>query len=567
MSSDNMPTHEKYPQPVESFWQRLWNRLTAPAKSLRDIGEQREARLASSFLLAIATLDFIGGLARMPRMGIMDSFTGPIGYSFIAILLAYFLSRTNWYRAAVFLFSFFFSALAYISILNQGNQADFGTLILIYVPLSLIVASSFVSAPAIFLLVGLNVGAYLSLPAFGITLPENIGAQTGILTVIGVVLMLLTNFRNNTEKIRLEEAKGINRELEALSGDLEKRVNERTAELAIISEQATKRADQLNVVADLSRSLTSLTNPETLFQRTTKLVSQRMGFYHTGIFLLDEAGEYAALEAANSEGGQKMLSRGHRLRVGSEGIVGFATARGEARIALDVGADAVYFDNPDLPETRSEVALPLNYGGKVIGALDIQSTKPNAFSDEDVAVFTVLADQLAIAIQNARSLERAHAAVAEAEATSRLMVGQTWSNIQRFAPVVGYRYNGNKSEPLTQPTNGEQVESQKATYSVPVQLRGTTIGNMHIMSSSVGHQWTEDEIAIIRATADRVALAAENARLVLESQKRAAKEQVIGEISSKIGAAINLDNILQTTLREMGRILPGADISIQVENK
>jgi len=567
VNSDNMPTHEEYPQPVESFWQRLWNRLTAPAKSLRDIGEQREARLASSFLLAIATLDFIGGLARMPRAGIMDSFTGPIGYSFIAILLAYFLSRTNWYRAAVFLFSFFFSALAYISILNQGNQADFGTLILIYIPLSLIVASSFVSTPAIFLLVGLNVGAYLSLPAFGITLPENIGAQTGILTVIGVVLMLLTNFRNNTEKIRLEEAKGINRELEALSGDLEKRVNERTAELAIISEQATKRADQLNVVADLSRSLTSLTNPETLFQRTTKLVSQRMGFYHTGIFLLDEAGEYAALEAANSEGGQKMLSRGHRLRVGSEGIVGFATARGEARIALDVGADAVYFDNPDLPETRSEVALPLNYGGKVIGALDIQSTKPNAFSDEDVAVFTVLADQLAIAIQNARSLERAHAAVTEAEAISRLMVGQTWSNIRQFAPVVGYRYNGNKSEPLTQPTNGEQVESQKDTYSVPVQLRGTTIGNMRIKSSSVGHQWTEDEVAIIRATADRVALAAENARLVLESQKRAAKEQVIGEISSKIGAAINLDNILQTTLREMGRILPGADISIQVENE
>ena len=147
------------------------------------------------------------------------------------------------------------------------------------------------------------------------------------------------------------------------------------------------------------------------------------------------------------------------------------------------------------------------------------------------------------------------------------MVGQTWSNIRQFAPVVGYRYNGNKSEPLIQPTNGEQVESQKDTYSVPVQLRGTTIGNMRIKSSSVGHQWTEDEVAIIRATADRVALAAENARLVLESQKRAAKEQVIGEISSKIGAAINLDNILQTTLREMGRILPGADISIQVENE
>jgi hypothetical protein len=90
---------------------------------------------------------------------------------------------------------------------------------------------------------------------------------------------------------------------------------------------------------------------------------------------------------------------------------------------------------------------------------------------------------------------------------------------------------------------------------------------LHIKANSKGHQWTEDEIAIVRATAERVALAAENARLVLESQKKAAKEQVIGEISSKIGASINLDNILQTTLREMGRILPGAEISIQVENE
>ena len=100
-----------------------------------------------------------------------------------------------------------------------------------------------------------------------------------------------------------------------------------------------------------------------------------------------------------------------------------------------------------------------------------------------------------------------------------------------------------------------------------MQLRGESIGRLRIKPAVDGHEWTEDEIAIIRATAERVALAAENARLILESQKNAAKEQVISEISSKIGASINLDNILQTTLREMGRILPGAEISIQVENE
>jgi hypothetical protein len=140
-------------------------------------------------------------------------------------------------------------------------------------------------------------------------------------------------------------------------------------------------------------------------------------------------------------------------------------------------------------------------------------------------------------------------------------------NVRRFTPVVGYRFDGNKPEPLTQYTNGQQTEAQEEAFSIPVQLRGESIGRLHIKPISEDHQWTDDEIAIIRATAERVALAAENARLILESQKNAAKEQVIGEISSKIGAAINLDNILQTTLREMGRILPGAEISIQVENE
>ncbi|NIN93759.1 MAG: hypothetical protein GTO49_01955, partial [Anaerolineae bacterium] len=92
------------------------------------------------------------------------------------------------------------------------------------------------------------------------------------------------------------------------------------------------------------------------------------GFYHAGVFLLDDAGEYAVLRAANSEGGQRMLARGHRLKVGEQGIVGYATGRREPRIALDVGADAVYFDNPDMPDTRSEMALPLIAGGHVLGA-------------------------------------------------------------------------------------------------------------------------------------------------------------------------------------------------------
>ena len=113
---------------------------------------------------------------------------------------------------------------------------------------------------------------------------------------------------------------------------------------------------------------------------------------------MDTFGEYAILQAANSVGGQRMLERQHKLKVGQVGIVGYVTGQGKPRIALDVGADAVYFDNPDLPDTRSEMAVPLTIGEKVIGALDVQSEKQSAFNDEDIAVLTTMADQVAIAI-------------------------------------------------------------------------------------------------------------------------------------------------------------------------
>ncbi len=136
-----------------------------------------------------------------------------------------------------------------------------------------------------------------------------------------------------------------------------------------------------------------------------QLIGENFGYYHIGIFLLDENKEFAILKAANSTGGKRMLERKHKLKLGQVGIVGYVTASGRPRIALDVGDDAAFFDNPDLPDTRSELALPLRVTDNVIGALDIQSTEPNAFQQEDIEILSILADQVSIAIQNAQSHE------------------------------------------------------------------------------------------------------------------------------------------------------------------
>ena len=551
------------PKSGEPILRRAWNNLTSPSSALTDIGERRSARLAASFLLVIAFFGLVGGLARIPRMGIMGAFVGSTGYSLLTSLIAYGISRTKWYRLAIFLFALGFSATAYTTMIGQGNEADFGALIFIYVPLSLIVASSFVAGWAVILLAFINIGVYISLPIFGVALPDNVEVQAAIIGVVGIVLMLLSNFRNNIENIRLAEIQETNRELESLSNELEQRVEARTQELVVANQQTTRRSKQLTAIAELARSLTDIQNLDNLLPAITNFVSERLDFYHTGIFLNDDNQIYAVLRAANSEGGQKMLARGHKLRIGEEGIVGYAIKTGKPRIALDVGADSVYFDNPDLPETRSEMALPLRLGSEYIGALDIQSTEANAFSTEDMAVFTTLADQIAVAIQNARLLLQAQSALHETEEAYAEQTGKAWLNFMKTQSISGYHYDGSEPKPLT--SNGKSEFD--AGITLPIRLRGRAIGKLKLKTTNKDRTWSAEEIALAEAAIERAALSLESARLLEDAQRRAARELTIGEMTTKIGASTDMDAILRATVSELGRQISGAKIAVELNTE
>jgi GAF domain-containing protein len=260
-----------------------------------------------------------------------------------------------------------------------------------------------------------------------------------------------------------------------------------------------------------------------------------------------------------------MLERGHRLRIGEEGIVGYAINVGRPRIALDVGADSVYFDNPDLPKTRSEMALPLRLGSEYIGALDIQSTKENAFSNEDIAVFTTLADQIAIAIQNANLLKQAQSALREVEEAYAEQTGRTWREFTKNQPVLGYRYDGAESKPLT---SKDQAEFKfEAGLTFPMSLRGKTIGKLKLRTGDTDRSWTEEEISIINAAIGRAALALENARLLENAQKRAARERAIGEITTNIGASTDMEAILRAAVSELGQQISGAKIAVELNTE
>ena len=404
--------------------------------------------------------------------------------------------------------------------------------------------------------------------------PLNVARDmTGVFVLIGVLIyLMITSLQNALTKSQAvaQELSVSNTELSELRTNLEQQVEERTSELQ-------KRASQLEAVSAVARTIASVQDLDTLLPAITKLVSQQFGLYHVGIFLLDQQRQNAVLRAANSSGGLRMLSRQHSLPLDAHSIVGYSTSRGEPRIALDVGTDSVYFNNPDLPNTRSEMAIPLRVTGTVIGALDVQSTETNAFSQEDISVLATLADQIAIAIENARLFGETKKALDESRMMFEKYTQQEWSSFARQVRPNGFLFDGKHVVPLDNTSKREPIKAvvqtgslaldkPSATIAIPLKLRGQTIGVLDIRAKNGQRPWKPDEIAMLEAAAERAALALENARLVESAQRRAARERAIGDISSRIGAVSNLESILQTAVEELGRKIGGAaEVTLEID--
>ncbi|GAB4541107.1 MAG: hypothetical protein Fur002_08960 [Anaerolineales bacterium] len=346
--------------------------------------------------------------------------------------------------------------------------------------------------------------------------------------------------------------------LQATLTELEERASERTNALEEANKNNIRRATRFEAVARVASAISSSQTLDALLNKITESISAEFGFYHVGMFLADQHREYAVLVAANSEGGKRMLMRNHRLRVGGAGIVGYVTYLGQPRVALDVGQDAVYFNNPDLPDTHSEIALPLRIGTDIFGALDVQSTEVNAFTQEDINILSILADQVSVAVQNARSYQQSVEALAQAEKASYELSAQQWQRFLEQKTTPGYIFDGIETRTLT-----AADKTRAAHLHIPLMLRGAQIGSIKVSSIDANKEWSEDEETMLRAAAERAALALENARLLYESQKRAAKERAIGDISAKIGGSTDIETILQTAIQELGSVLPGVNVAVQ----
>jgi len=348
--------------------------------------------------------------------------------------------------------------------------------------------------------------------------------------------------------------------LNEMIGNLEARVAERTQEVE-------RRAEYLAITGGLSRVVASILDVDTLLDRVVHLISERFGFYHTGIFLIDEAREWAVLHAVSSEGGLRMLARGHRLRVGEEGIVGYVSGSGRARIALDVDEDVVWVKTPDLPDTRSEMALPLTFGQEVIGVLDVQSEEAAAFGTEDIATLRILADQIAVAIRNAQLFAESQRSLRELQRSYDADVQQGWA--LRTSPVVGYRYTPADTAPLTRvaappPVSVPHVDADN-TLLAPLQLAGGQNFGLLRLRRDASQPWSGHDVAFVTRAAQDIAQALEVARLLEESRLRAIREAQVGEIADMFTRALDVDTMLQTAVRELGRLSGVAEVAVHLE--
>ncbi len=382
-------------------------------------------------------------------------------------------------------------------------------------------------------------------------------------------LMAQAVVQSQDETGRLAQAfNSMTEQLRRFIAGLEQRVADRTQDLE-------RRSRQLQAAADVGRAVAVIRDLDELLPEVTELISARFGFYHAGIFLLDRSGEYAVLRAANSEGGKRMLARGHRLKVGEEGIVGYVTGTREPRIALDVGQDATYFDNPDMPDTRSEMGLPLIARGELLGVLDVQSVEEAAFSEEDVTVLKVLADQVAIAIDNARLFAQTQAALeAERRAYGELS-RQAWMRMLRTRPDLGYLSSAQQAV-STIPSEwdttmmqaaqaGQTVVDEQGSVALPIKIRGNVLGVVKFASPQDSDNWSSEQVALMETLTEQLEAALEGARLYQDTQRRAMQEQLIGEITARMRETLDVDTVLQTAVREIGQVLDIDEVEVRLQ--
>lgn len=433
------------------------------------------------------------------------------------------------------------------------------------------------------LLIGPRAGYLAMLPAlFGIALIEYrfdvMAVPEGLTAAQGVTRLLL----------RVFEA-GIYLTLIALLS------SQLSNSLRRLADAARQRALQLEAAALVSEAAASAPTVGALLNLAVERIREAFGFYHAQVFLVDQEGRNARLEASTGRAGVALLARGHSLPVGSRSVIGQSTYTGKPVVINDVRTDPTHRPNDLLPDTRAELSLPLTVGGSVIGALDVQSTQVNVFGDDEVTSLQVMANQLAGYIEKARLLAELTARTSEQqnliedaqnnlrqiEELNRRLTREGWSEylqLQRARGTLGYtlqagtvRDDSDWTAPMRQAFTGEQSvvirhDQQAHIAALPLKVRGEVIGVLEIERDGT-KPWTDNELEMAETLIDRLSVAVENARLYEQATLSAQREHVVNRIAQDVQAAESVDQILQAALTELSSMLGASRGVVQLQAK
>lgn len=348
-----------------------------------------------------------------------------------------------------------------------------------------------------------------------------------------------------------------------------------------------RRASRLMAAAEISRVTTSILTLDELLPQAVDLIRERFDLYYVGVFLVDDSQRWAILRAGTGEAGRVMLARNHRLEVGGGSMIGMCVTQGEARITFDTQREALHRRNPLLPDTRSELALPLFSRGRVIGAMTIQDMRPGAFTQEDITTLQTMADQLANAIENARLLRRMEQNMHELELATGQLTRESWrSFLDNYRQSFGYRYRLIDVEPATDlsaeaevalrqqktvattvrlaPTVevDEETGRVQGALSVPVRVRNEVLGVLNLRFDEA--EVPAEAIELVEQVAARLGAALESARLLEESRRTATREQIAARAISGMRERLDVEAVLRNAARELRDALDLARVSVRL---
>lgn len=354
---------------------------------------------------------------------------------------------------------------------------------------------------------------------------------------------------------------------------------------ATLEERVAARTQRLEIVARLSERLSAILDLETLLAELVNQIKDSFGYYHAHIYLLDDARETLIMAEGTGEAGRQMKARGHKIaRNAATSLVARAARSGQVVWVDNVREASDWLPNPLLPDTYCEMAIPIVLAGQVVGVLDVQQDRIGGLDEADANMLRSLANQVAVAMNNARLFQEMQASLREIETLNQTLTHEAWQDITDKIETAGYVFAGEDVRPAVSPETwlpvmsdavrrralvqgngqGSEPEGQPTSLAIPLTLRGEIIGVIGIERQEDAPSWSEDELVTLKSVTEQIALALESARLADETERTAWRDRLVSDVTREVWTGADLEQVMQAAVTRLGQELNVSEVVLRL---